>query len=136
MPSTFLWAATITLLMGLFYFFTAVRVGVLRGKLGIEAPAISGHPQLDRAFRVQLDTLEQMGIILPFLWVAAIYPIDPRWLAPFIGAIWIIARVIYLRSYMGDPDQRIMPAGLGGLTNLAMFVVAVLGVARAWLAHR
>jgi len=135
MPSTFLWTATITLLIGLFYFYTAFRVGVLRGKHGIRAPATSGHPEFDRAYRVQLNTLEQMGIILPFLWVAALYPISARWLAPLIGVIWILARVIYLRGYMADPEKRVIPAGLTGLTSLVMFVVAALGVARMWLAH-
>jgi len=66
-------------LIGFFYFYTAFRVGNLRGKHGIKAPATIGHPQFDRAFRVQLNTLEQMGIFLPFLWVSAFYPIPWAW---------------------------------------------------------
>jgi hypothetical protein len=62
-PAT-LWTATVTLLIGLFYFYTGFRVGNLRAKHKILAPATSGHPEFDRAFRVQLNTLEQMGIIL------------------------------------------------------------------------
>ncbi len=46
--SSFFSAAIITLLMGAFYFFTAVRVGILRGKYNIKAPATSGHPIFDR----------------------------------------------------------------------------------------
>jgi len=134
--STVLWAATLTLLMGLFYLYTAMRVGVLRGRHNIKAPATSGHPQFDRAYRVQLNTLEQLGIILPFLWVAALYPINPPWLAPLIAVIWLIGRVLYLRSYMADPDKRLLGAGICGFTNVAMFVVALCGVGRAWLANR
>ena len=129
-----LWAATLTLLMGFFYFYTAFRVGILRGRHHIKAPATSGHPQFDRAYRVQLNTLEQLGIILPFLWVAALYPISPQWIAPLIGFVWIAGRVIYLRHYMSDPEKRVLGAGIGGLTDLAMFVVALCGVLRAWLA--
>lgn len=132
--SPLLWAATITLLVGLFYFYTAVRVGILRGKHSIKAPATSGHPEFDRAFRVQLNTLEQMGILLPFLWVAALYPIQPVWIAPLIGVIWLVGRVVYLRRYTADPETRAMPAGIGGLSSLAMFLVAASGVLRAWLA--
>ena len=131
-----LWASTITLLMGLFYFFTAVRVGILRGRHNIKAPATSGHPQFDRAYRVQLNTLEQLGIILPFMWVAAFYPIRLQWIAPLIGVIWLLGRLIYLRLYMRDPEKRVLGAGICGLANLAMFVVALCGVLRAWVATR
>jgi len=129
-------AAILTLLMGAFYFFTAVRVGVLRGRHNVKAPATSGHPLFERAYRVQLNTLEQLGIILPFLWVAALYPIDAQWLAPLIGIVWLIGRVLYLRLYMADPEKRLLGAGIGGLTNLAMLVVALCGVLKAWFAGR
>lgn len=74
MPAA-LWTATVTVLITFFYFYTAFRVGNLRGKHGIKAPATSGHPEFDRAYRVQLNTLEQMGIVFPFLWVAVFFPI-------------------------------------------------------------
>src|SRR5437763_13017262 len=110
-----LWTATVTLLMGLFYFTTAFRVGNLRQKHGIKAPETSGHPVFDRAYRVQLNTLEQMGIVLPFLWVAAFYPIHWAWLAPLVGLLWLVSRIVYLRGYMADPDKRLAGAMLGGL---------------------
>jgi glutathione S-transferase len=127
-------AAIVTLLMGAFYFFCTVRVGILRGRHNIRAPATSGHPLFERAYRVQLNTLEQLGIILPFLWVAALYPIDARWVAPLIGVVWLLGRIIYLRLYMADPPRRLVGAGIGGLTNLAMLVVALCGVLKAWFA--
>jgi len=136
MTAPLLWAATLTLLIGLFYFYTAMRVGVLRGRHNIKAPATRGHPEFDRAYRVQLNTLEQMGIILPFLWVAAFYPVGPLWLAPLIGLIWLVGRIVYLRRYMADPERRQLGAAICGLTALAMFVVAGCGVLRAWLVTR
>jgi glutathione S-transferase len=131
-PAT-LWTAIVTLLIGFLYFYTGFRVGNLRGKHGIKAPATSGHPEFDRAYRVQLNTLEQMGIILPFLWVAALYPIGWTWLAPLVGAIWLIARIIYMRGYMADPDRRLLGAMMGGISSMAMFIIAVAGVVRACL---
>jgi hypothetical protein len=47
-PAT-LWTAVVTLGIGAFYFCTAFRVGNLRGKHKIQAPATSGHPEFDRA---------------------------------------------------------------------------------------
>lgn len=128
-----LWTATVTLLIGLFYFYTAFRVGNLRAKHNVKAPATSGHPEFDRAYRVQLNTLEQMGIFLPFLWLAALYPIGWAWLAPLVALAWLVARIIYLRGYMADPDKRLPGAMLTGICDLAMFVIAVTGIVRAWL---
>jgi glutathione S-transferase len=132
-PAT-LWTAIVTLGIGFFYFYTAFRVGNLRGKHGIKAPATSGHPEFDRAYRVQLNTLEQMGIFLSFLWVSAFYPIGWAWLAPLIGVIWLIGRIIYLRGYMADPNKRLIGAMTGGLTSLIMFIIAATGVVQACLA--
>jgi len=129
-----LWTATVTLLIGLFYSYTAFRVGNLRGKHGIRAPATTGHPEFERAYRVQLNTLEQMGIVLPFIWLAALYPIGWAWLAPLVGLIWVISRVIYRAGYMADPDKRLTGAMIGGVCNLVLFIVAAIGIARIWLA--
>jgi glutathione S-transferase len=128
-----LWTATVTLLIGLFYFYTAFRVGNLRQKHGIRAPATSGHPEFDRAYRIQLNTLEQMGIVLPFLWVAAFYPIGWAWLAPLVGFLWTVSRIVYLVGYMADPQKRLTGAMLGGFCNFALFVIAAIGVVRVWL---
>lgn len=127
-----LWTATVTLLIGFFYFYTAFRVGNLRGKHGVRAPATTGHPEFERAYRVQLNTLEQMGIILPFLWVAAFYPIGWAWLAPLVGLVWIISRIVYLSGYMADPEKRLAGAMMGGICNLTLFIIAAIGVGRIW----
>lgn len=127
-----LWTASVTLLIGLFYFFTAFRVGNLRARHGIKAPLTMGHPTFDRAYRVQMNTLEQMGIVLPFLWVAAFYPIGWAWLAPLVGLIWLLSRLVYLAGYMADPDKRLAGAMLGGICNLTLFIIAAVGVLRVW----
>jgi len=90
----------------------------------------------DRAYRVQLNTLEQMGIFLPFLWVSAFYPIGWAWLAPLIGFIWLTGRIIYMRGYMADPNKRLIGAMTGGLTSIIMFIIGVTGVVQACLALR
>jgi uncharacterized MAPEG superfamily protein len=128
-----LWTATVTVLIVLFYFYTAFRTGNLRGKHNIKAPATSGHPEFDRAYRIQLNTLEQMGIVLPCLWVAAFYPIDWAWLAPLVALIWLVARVVYMIGYMADPDKRLPGAMLSGICDLTMFIIAAAGVVRAWM---
>jgi glutathione S-transferase len=128
-----LMSASATLLIAFFYFYTAFRVGNLRGRHGIKAPACSGHPEFDRAYRVQLNTLEQMGIVLPLLWVATLFPVAWPWLPALIGLLWVATRLLYLRTYMADPDKRLAGAGLGGLCNLVLLILAVAGIAVAWV---
>src|SRR5581483_4858248 len=91
-----LMSATATLLIVAFYFFTAMRVGMLRGRHDIRAPAVAGHPEFDRAYRVQLNTLEQMGLTLPLLWLATLFPIAWPWLPALIGLLWVLGRIVYL----------------------------------------
>ena len=125
-------SATATLLIAFFYFYTGFRVGNLRGKHGIKAPACSGHPEFDRAYRVQLNTLEQMGITLPLLWIATLFPVGPAWLPALIGLLWVVARIVYLRAYMADPEKRLIGAMLSGILNLVLLLLAIAGVAMVW----
>jgi glutathione S-transferase len=126
--------ATVTILAVLFYFFTAFRVGNLRGQLGIKAPSTVGHPTFERAYRVQLNTLEQMAMFLPLLWLDAFYPIAIAWIAPLLGLAWVLGRILYLAAYMKDPETRLIGAAMSGLINLALLGLAIAGVARAWMA--
>ncbi len=68
--------ALVTCLAILFYFFTCIQVARARVAFGVKAPAISGNPDFERVFRVQMNTLEWMPIFLPSLWLFAIYISD------------------------------------------------------------
>ena len=63
--------ALVTLLTILLLFGTTVMTGRARGKYGIKAPATSGHPLYERAYRVQMNTIENSVLFLPTLWLAA-----------------------------------------------------------------
>ena len=125
-------SATATLLIVAFYFFTAFRVGNLRGRHDIKAPACSGHPEFDRAYRVQLNTLEQMAMTLPLLWIATLFPVGPAWLPAAIGLLWVLGRILYLRAYMADPEKRLIGAALSGVLNLVLLGLSIVGVAEVW----
>jgi len=97
-------SAIVTCLAVAFYFFTSVQVARARAAFGIKAPAISGHPDFERVFRVQMNTLEWMPIFLPSLWLFAIYVGDLY--AAGLGAIWIAGRVLYWNGYRQAADKR------------------------------
>ena len=61
------------------YFYMSVRVGQMREKHGVKAPAITGHPEFERAFRVHYNTLEALVVFLPLLWLATIYFVLRCW---------------------------------------------------------
>ena len=96
--------ALVTCLAIAFYFFTSIRVSKARTAFGIKAPAISGNPDFERVFRVQMNTLEWMPIFLPSLWLFAIYISDP--IAAGIGVVWIAGRILYLTGYSQAASKR------------------------------
>jgi glutathione S-transferase len=101
---TFHFTALVTCLAVSLYFFTSVQVGKARQAFGIKAPAISGHPDFERVFRVQMNTLEWMPIFLPSLWLFAIYISDP--IAAAIGLVWIAGRILYMTGYSQAANKR------------------------------
>lgn len=123
--------ALITLLTVLLLLGTMWAVGHARGKYDIKAPAISGHPAFERAYRVQMNTLEQTMMFLPTLWLAAQYGFT-GW-AGVAGLVWIIGRIWYAIAYLGDAGKRGPGFMVGMIAWAALLVMAVTGVGRAML---
>jgi uncharacterized membrane protein YecN with MAPEG domain len=98
------WTALVTLLALMAYFWMAMQVGRARGKTGIKAPAMTGDPLLERAVRVQENTLEWLPIFLASLWLFAIY--WNEFAASALGLVWILGRLLYSTGYMADPAKR------------------------------
>ena len=96
--------AIVTILALLQFVWISVQVGGMRGKLKIAAPAISGHPEFERMFRVQQNTMEQLVVFIPALWMFG-YFVKPLWGAG-LGVVFIIGRFIYRAEYLKDPGSR------------------------------
>ncbi|QAU25462.1 MAPEG family protein [Dyella sp. M7H15-1] len=124
--------ALVTLLTVILQFGTMFAVGHARGKYQIHAPAISGHPAFERAYRVQMNTLECTLMFLPTLWLAAHYGYV-IW-AGVAGLVWVAARIWYALAYLQDASKR----GPGYMVSMvgwgALVIMAVLGLGRAMLA--
>src|ERR1700756_3829341 len=118
--------ALVTCLAVLFYFLTSVRVAQARGTYGVKAPAITGHPDFERAFRIQMNTLEWMPIFLPALWLFAIYVNDMA--AALIGLLWIGGRVMYLTGYSEAAERRHRGFGVQALASGVLWVGASVGI--------
>ena len=98
------YTSLVTLLIALYYLWVAINVSIVRGKVKISAPAVTGDPLLERALRVQMNAVETAPAILPALWMAALWMSD-LWAAA-VGLVWVLARVAYLTLYMANPASR------------------------------
>ncbi len=111
----------VTLATALLLFGCAAYVGRCRIRFGIQAPATSGHPQFEIAYRIQMNTLENTVAFLPVLWVFAVN-LSSLW-ASLLGALWVLSRVWYAVAYARDPNQR----GRAFLVSMLAFVALGLG---------
>jgi glutathione S-transferase len=120
------YTALVTLLAILFYFSTGYGVVLARQKFGIPAPAMSGHPDFDRAFRVQMNTLEWMPIFLPLLWLFAFYVSDVG--AAVLGLVWIAGRILYMVGYREAANKRGPGFSLQGAACVVLLLGAAIGI--------
>jgi glutathione S-transferase len=107
--------------------FTAYRVGMYRGRHGIKAPAISGHPEFERAFRVQMNTLEASVMFLPSLWLATQYGGNHA-VAGIMGLVWVAARLWYAQAYQRDAGKRGLPFLIGMLMMMGLLGWGLFGL--------
>ena len=121
--------AIVTLLAVLISVAFAIGVARARRRTGIDAPAMTGAPELDRALRIQGNTVEQFVIFLPSLWLAALY--FQGWAPPILGLIWCAGRVTYGFVY-GGRKQRFPGFAPTIFPTLILVVLAIIGVINAW----
>ena len=129
MGSTLHWPALVTLAALALLYGCAAYVGRCRGRYKVPAPATTGPAEFERAFRVQMNTLENAVIFLPALWLAALY-FSPR-IAAVAGAVWVAARVWYAIAYARSPKSRGAPFVIAYSAWAVLMLLAAWGVLTA-----
>jgi glutathione S-transferase len=107
----------------------AFAVGRARVRYNVPAPAMSGHPVFERYFRVQMNTLEQLVIFTPALFMFA-YLLN-AYLAALLGALFIVGRALYFYGYVQDPKKRHLGFMLSVIPNFILLGGAIYGAVRA-----
>ncbi|MBT4520084.1 MAG: MAPEG family protein [Halieaceae bacterium] len=121
-----LYVAIVTLILLCQYIFFMGMVGKARVAGGVEAPAVTGDPIFERAYRVQMNTLEQLMVTLPAMWVCAQFFMPL--VAAGLGLAFFIGRIIYRSSYMAAPEKRGLGMMIGFLANIGMIGTGFWGV--------
>lgn len=118
----------VTVLALMQYEFFGIQVGGTRQRTGVKAPAMSGDPEFERMNRVHQNTLEQLVVFIPALWMYAHY-VNPLWGAG-LGVVFLIGRFIYRAEYLKDPSTRTLGFTMSFLPGVVMsvwvLVVAVM----------
>lgn len=122
-----------TLLAVALMFWTAINVGKARAKYEVKAPATSGHEMFDRAYRIQMNTLESAMLLLPSMWIYADLIGDLG--AGLAGAIWITGRICYALAYQQDPAKRGPGFGISFLAIAGMWVGGLWAVIKLLIAQ-
>jgi glutathione S-transferase len=125
------YTALVTLLTVVFYFYTSFRVARARRTFNVPVPAMSGHPEFDRIFRAQMNTLEWLPIFLPLLWLFAFYVNDIA--AAVLGLAWIAARALYVVRYAAAAARRGPGFGLQAGVCIVLLVGALAGIVNSFV---
>ena len=119
-------AALITALTVVVISIAMFFVGRARGKYQIHAPAITGHPDFERAFRAHQNTLEQTIMFLPLLWLATIYSNEQY--AAYLGYAWLMGRLWYVFGYIADAKKRGIGFMIGAIAQIILLIMSLWGI--------
>ena len=108
------------------YLYFMGAAGNARRRYDIKAPATTGNVQFERYLRVQANTLEQLIVFIPAIYLAAMYTNEAA--AAATGSFFLVGRALYYRGYVKDPAKRAPGMMLGYIATLLLVLGALVGV--------
>lgn len=123
--------AIVTALIVIQYLAFGGLVGRARARSKIDPPATTGEPVFERYFRIHQNTLEQLIVVVPALWLFSWY-IDPL-IGSAIGLVFIVGRWVYCSDYVKDPSKRARGFIVGWLVQIVLILGVLGGAVLSWL---
>ena len=108
------------------YFWTWANAARARARYDVPAPSMDGPEGFLRAHRVQMNTLEQLPLVLVPLFLCGAF-LGDVWAAAG-GLLWCASRILYALGYYRDPAKREMGFILGMLACAALIGGSVVGL--------
>jgi glutathione S-transferase len=128
-----LFPALSTIIAIIVYFSQSIIVASSRARHNVPVPQSTGvNDDFDRVWRVHYNTLEQMPIFLPLLWIFALTssPLVSGWL----GITWSIGRVGYMVGYYKSAKGRSnVVAYLSSISTLILLIGSLWAVVNGLL---
>lgn len=120
------WPSLITVLALILYLALTINVGRARAKYQVPVPQMTGNPDFERVLRVQQNTVEQLLLFLPGLWLFSEF-VSPIWGAG-LGILWIVGRIIYAWGYYQAAEKRILGFAMNSLVALILLGGSLVGI--------
>ena len=119
------WVHIVALLAPIHFIFFAYLVARARSQYNVAAPKTTGDERFERILRVQTNTLEQLLIFLPALFIAAEYWSEG--VIALLGAVYLVGRMVYWRAYTADPNKRAFGFMLTAAPSFALILAGLAG---------
>lgn len=120
------WLGLITTIALIGYVSLGFLVAWARVKYEVSAPATTGDPMFERYFRVHQNTLEALIVFIPALWLFGRFVNLPA--AITLGALFLLARIVYAIGYLWKPERRAIGAGATLIVNAMLLLGSLLGL--------
>ncbi|MDT9196099.1 MAPEG family protein [Limnospira sp. PMC 1245.20] len=120
------WPSLITASALILYLVVTVNVGRARMKYKVMPPDMTGDPNFERVLRVQQNTLEQLIMFLPALWLFSEF-VSPL-VAAGLGAVWIVGRILYAWGYYQAAEKRMIGFGVSILCLFSLLGGSLIGI--------
>jgi len=116
----------VTIAALILYLVVTINVGIARAKYQVPVPQTTGNLDFERVLRVQQNTLEQLALFIPGLWLFSIY-VSPIW-GSALGAAWIVGRIAYAWGYYQAAEKRGPGFAISSLSGMVLILGALVGI--------
>jgi glutathione S-transferase len=100
----------------------SLSVGFARKKYGISAPKTTGDENFEKYFRSHYNTIENLVIFLPSMWLFAVGAKNDK-VAGSLGIAWSVGRILYHLGYTQAEDSHKRGYGTAISTLAQWFLV-------------
>jgi len=120
-----------TALALILYLVMFCAVAAARGRFKVPAPATTGHATFERIYRAQQNTLEQLILFLPALWLFALFVSDR--IGAALGLVWLLGRILYAAGYYRDAARRGPGFVIAAIAAVTLLIGGLAGILRTLL---